>query len=82
MIASSKSSPPKCVSPFVDNTSNVPSAISKIDTSNVPPPKSYTKIFCSLDDSLSEPNASAEAVGSLIIRTTSKPAILPASFVA
>ena len=36
----SKSSPPKCVSPFVDNTSNVPSAKSRILTSKVPPPKS------------------------------------------
>ena len=36
----SKSSPPKCVSPFVDNTSKVPSAKSRILTSNVPPPKS------------------------------------------
>ena len=39
-IVSSKSSPPKKVSPFVDFTSNTPSPISKIETSNVPPPKS------------------------------------------
>ena len=39
-IASSKSSPPKKVSPFVDLTSNTPSPISSIETSNVPPPKS------------------------------------------
>ena len=39
-IASSKSSPPKKVSPFVDLTSNTPSPISKIEISNVPPPKS------------------------------------------
>ena len=44
-IASSKSSPPKKVSPLVDFTSNTPSPISKIDISNVPPPKSYTAIF-------------------------------------
>ena len=36
----SKSSPPRCVSPFVDNTSMTPSPISMIDTSNVPPPRS------------------------------------------
>ena len=44
-IESSKSSPPKKVSPLVDLTSNTPSPISKIDISNVPPPKSYTAIF-------------------------------------
>jgi hypothetical protein len=38
--ALSKSSPPKKVSPFVDLTSNTPSPNSKIDTSNVPPPRS------------------------------------------
>ena len=42
--ALSKSSPPRKVSPFVDNTSICwspsRSAISMIDTSNVPPPKS------------------------------------------
>ena len=44
-MASSKSSPPKKVSPFVDLTSKTPSPISKIEISNVPPPKSYTAIF-------------------------------------
>ena len=39
-IVSSKSSPPKKVSPFVDFTSKTPSPISKIEISNVPPPKS------------------------------------------
>ena len=39
-IASSKSSPPKKVSPLVDLTSKTPSPISKIDISKVPPPKS------------------------------------------
>ncbi len=52
-----------------------------IDTSNVPPPKSYTAILRS-PSCLSKPKASAAAVGSLIIRFTSKPAIRPASFVA
>jgi len=44
----SKSSPPKFVSPDVDNTSKIPSPTSKIETSKVPPPKSKTKIvsFC------------------------------------
>ena len=50
-------------------------------TSSVPPPKSKTKIFISCFD-LSNPNARDAAVGSLIILTTSKPAIVPASFVA
>src|SRR5690606_29358685 len=47
IITWSKSSPPKCVSPLVDNTSNTPSPNSKIEISNVPPPKSYTAIFLS-----------------------------------
>ena len=79
-MASSKSSPPKKVSPFVDLTSKTPSPISKIDISNVPPPKSYTAIF--LPPFLSKPYAREAAVGSFIILKTSKPAILPASFVA
>jgi len=81
IILSSKSSPPSLVFPFVANTSNTPSPISSIETSNVPPPKSYTIIFWSWS-SLSIPNAKAAAVGSFIILNTSSPAILPASFVA
>ena len=53
VILLSKSSPPRCVSPFVANTSITPSPISIMETSNVPPPKSYTMIFCSF--SLSRP---------------------------
>ena len=79
-MALSKSSPPSDVSPFVDFTSNTPSPISSIDTSNVPPPRSYTAIVP--DFFLSNPYASAAAVGSLTIRSTSSPAILPASLVA
>ena len=41
----SKSSPPKLVSPDVDNTSNTPSSIYNTLTSKVPPPRSYTTIF-------------------------------------
>ena len=44
-IVLSKSSPPRKVSPFVDLTSKTPSPNSKIDTSKVPPPRSYTAIF-------------------------------------
>jgi hypothetical protein len=44
-IALSKSSPPKKVSPFVDLTSKTPSPNSSMETSKVPPPKSYTAIF-------------------------------------
>jgi hypothetical protein len=36
----SKSSPPRKVSPLVERTSNTPSPISRIETSNVPPPRS------------------------------------------
>ena len=46
MMRLSKSSPPRNVSPLVDSTSNWRSpsisAISMTDTSNVPPPRSYT----------------------------------------
>ena len=38
------SSPPRCVSPFVDFTSMTPSLTSKIEISKVPPPKSNTAI--------------------------------------
>ncbi len=51
-----------------------------MEISNVPPPRSYTAItpsFC-----LSSPYASAAAVGSFTSRSTSSPAIRPASFVA
>mmetsp|Transcript_3680 Transcript_3680/g.11336 ORF Transcript_3680/g.11336 Transcript_3680/m.11336 type:complete len:252 (-) Transcript_3680:1181-1936(-) len=41
---SSKSSPPKCVSPAVDNTSKTPSCKCNSETSKVPPPKSKTKM--------------------------------------
>ena len=68
------------MSPLVDLTSNTPSPISKIETSNVPPPKSYTATVP--DFFLSKPYASAAAVGSLTILSTSSPAILPASLVA
>src|SRR5699024_7626605 len=81
IILSSKSSPPRLLSPEVERTSKTPSPNSRIETSNVPPPKSNTKIFSSLSV-LSNPYAKAAAVGSLTIRSTSKPAILPASLVA
>mmetsp|Transcript_25190 Transcript_25190/g.64866 ORF Transcript_25190/g.64866 Transcript_25190/m.64866 type:complete len:279 (+) Transcript_25190:142-978(+) len=44
----SKSSPPRWVSPLVDRTSNTPSPTSRMDTSNVPPPRSKTRMV-SLD---------------------------------
>ena len=80
----SKSSPPRCVSPFVDFTSNwrepSTSYSSRTEMSYVPPPRSNTAIFSSFF--LSRPYASAAAVGSLMMRRTSRPAILPASLVA
>ena len=48
MITWSKSSPPRWVSPFVESTSNTPPPNSRIDISNVPPPRSNTAIFMSL----------------------------------
>ena len=50
-------------------------------TSKVPPPKSKTSIFISCF-ALSNPNAKDAAVGSLMILTTSRPAMVPASLVA
>ena len=81
MITWSKSSPPRWVSPLVDLTSNTPSPSSRIEISNVPPPRSNTAIFISFWV-LSRPYASAAAVGSFTIRFTVRPAISPASFVA
>ena len=51
-----------------------------METSKVPPPRSKTRIVWS--EPLSSPYASAAAVGSFTIRSTFRPAILPASFVA
>ena len=48
MMALSKSSPPRWVSPLVESTSKTPSPNSRMDTSKVPPPRSKTKIFSSL----------------------------------
>lgn len=70
------------MSPEVDLTSNTPSSITRTVTSNVPPPKSNINIFYSFFDLSWNPYAMAAAVGSLIIRNTSKPAIIPESFVA
>ena len=77
----SQSSPPRWLSPEVALTSMTPSPISSSDTSNVPPPRSKTRIVCSLSP-LSSPYASAAAVGSLTMRRTLRPAISPASLVA
>ena len=40
MMRWSRLSPPRCVSPLVDFTSTTPSPTSRIEMSNVPPPKS------------------------------------------
>ena len=40
-------SPPRWVSPFVDFTSTTPSPTSRIEMSNVPPPKSKTAMVSS-----------------------------------
>ena len=78
----SKSSPPRCVLPAVAFTSKMPSSMANSDTSNVPPPRSKINTFVSPLAFLSNPYAIAAAVGSLMIRLTSKPAIAPASLVA
>ncbi len=76
----SRLSPPRWVSPLVDFTSITPSPTSRMEISNVPPPKSYTAMVSSFF--LSRPYARAAAVGSFTMRFTSRPAILPASLVA
>mmetsp|Transcript_30065 Transcript_30065/g.48994 ORF Transcript_30065/g.48994 Transcript_30065/m.48994 type:complete len:234 (+) Transcript_30065:975-1676(+) len=85
-ISWSKSSPPSVVSPLVAITSNTPSDKDKMEISKVPPPRSYTatmpSFFGSEVASLPSPYANAAAVGSLITRNTSKPAMAPASLVA
>ena len=68
--------------PFVDFTSKIPSSIARIETSNVPPPRSKIRTFLSPSVFLSSPYAIAAAVGSLMILFTVSPAICPASFVA
>mmetsp|Transcript_14899 Transcript_14899/g.51167 ORF Transcript_14899/g.51167 Transcript_14899/m.51167 type:complete len:320 (-) Transcript_14899:270-1229(-) len=76
----SQSSPPRCVSPAVASTSNTPSPTSRMDTSNVPPPRSNTRmVSCTLR---SNPYARLAAVGSLITRRASRPAMRAASLVA
>ena len=51
------------MSPLVAFTSNNPSSTVKRDTSNVPPPKSTTKIVLSFLLELLKPYAIAAAVG-------------------
>jgi len=77
----SKSSPPRWVSPAVAFTSKMPSSIVRSETSKVPPPRSKISTLRSDDDCLSRPYAIAAAVGSLMMRSTLRPAIAPASFV-
>ena len=77
----SKSSPPRCVSPAVALTSKMPSSMVRRETSKVPPPRSKMSTLRSDDDCLSRPYAIAAAVGSLMMRSTLRPAIEPASLV-
>ena len=63
----------------LQRASNTPPLISRMLTSKVPPPRSYTATSPSF---LSTPYESAAAVGSLMMRSTSSPAILPASALA
>ena len=77
----SKSSPPRWVSPFVASTSNTPLSMVSSVTSNVPPPRSNTRMFFS-PPFLSRPYAMAAAVGSLMMRMTFMPLMVPASLVA
>ena len=80
ITALSKSSPPRKVSPLVARTSTTLSPTSRMEISKVPPPRSNTAIFSLAF--LSKPYARDAAVGSLMIRFTSRPAMRPASLVA
>ena len=80
MILWSKSSPPRCVSPLVETTSKTPLSMVRMETSKVPPPRSKTRMFFS--PFLSRPYAIAAAVGSLMMRATFMPEMVPASLVA
>ena len=62
-------------------TSKTPSSMVRMETSKVPPPRSKTRMWCS-PPRLSRPYAMAAAVGSLMMRSTVRPAMVPASFVA
>ncbi len=77
----SKSSPPKKVSPAVASTSNTPSRSSRMEMSNVPPPRSYTATV-RVSPRLCRPYDNVAAVGSLMMRSTVSPARRPASLVA
>mmetsp|Transcript_14914 Transcript_14914/g.45582 ORF Transcript_14914/g.45582 Transcript_14914/m.45582 type:complete len:355 (+) Transcript_14914:631-1695(+) len=81
-ILLSKSSPPRCVSPAVAFTSKTPSSIVRSETSKVPPPRSKMSTLRSALVCLSSPYAMAAAVGSLMMRSTLRPAMVPASLVA
>mmetsp|Transcript_17000 Transcript_17000/g.51530 ORF Transcript_17000/g.51530 Transcript_17000/m.51530 type:complete len:266 (+) Transcript_17000:655-1452(+) len=77
----SKSSPPRWVSPAVALTSKMPSSMVRRETSKVPPPRSKMRTLRSEEDCLSRPYAMAAAVGSLMMRSTLRPAMDPASLV-
>mmetsp|Transcript_41946 Transcript_41946/g.108636 ORF Transcript_41946/g.108636 Transcript_41946/m.108636 type:complete len:317 (-) Transcript_41946:776-1726(-) len=85
-MRSSKSSPPRWVSPAVAFTSSSPDSMESSVTSKVPPPRSNTSTVLSRSlsssDRRSRPYAMAAAVGSFTMRSTSRPAIAPASLVA
>ncbi len=49
-IKASKSSPPKRLFPVVARTSTIPCSMFTMDTSNVPPPRSYTKSLAASSD--------------------------------
>ena len=80
VMHSSKSSPPRRLLPAVASTSITPSPISRMDIEGAAAKVVHHDLLVVL--SLSRPYASAAAVGSFMIRLTSRPAILPASFVA
>ncbi|KAG2585385.1 hypothetical protein PVAP13_6KG396524 [Panicum virgatum] len=85
-MRSSKSTPPRWVSPAVALTSTTPaSSMVSSDTSRVPAPRSkMSTFFSSLVPMafLLSPYEMAAAVGSLTMRSTLRPAMAPASLVA
>lgn len=61
--------PPRLSSPSLPITSTEPSLTNKTDTSSVPPPRSYTRMWLTLGFRC-RPNARAAAVGSSRVRIT------------
>ena len=81
-MTASQSFPPRNLSPSVATAVNDVPSISRTVTSNVPPPRSYTSTLFFPSGAFPNPKEMAAAVGSLMTVTSSRPAMVPAVFVA